>query len=118
MLIGFIGIPTLGISHRSGLRGEDSSIGEVRTPGADPQWISAQVTRAIRHIVKVCGPPPPEMELEVQWQEHGLGSYPKIVLLWEDAMRGTTWNYLERCRVALTAYENGGELPPGWSMPR
>jgi len=36
-----------------------------------------------------------------------------IVLLWEDAMRGTPWNYLERCRVALTAYENGGELPPG-----
>jgi len=26
-------------------------------------------------------------------------------------------NYLERCRVALTVYENGGELPPGWSMP-
>src|SRR5437870_10543239 len=27
--------------------------------------------------------------LEVQWQEHELGSYPTIVLLWEDAMRGT-----------------------------
>ena len=57
------------------------------------------------------------MELEIQWQEHELGSYPTIVLLWEDAMRGTPWNYLERCQVALTAYENGGELPPGWSMP-
>ncbi len=50
-------------------------------------WISAQATLAIRHTVKVCGPPPPEMELEVQWQEHELGSYPTIVLLWEDAMR-------------------------------
>src|SRR5690242_8307828 len=28
------------------------------------------------------------------WQEHELGSYPTIVLLWEDAMRGTPWNYL------------------------
>jgi len=55
--------------------------------------------------------------LEVQWQEHELGSYPTIVLLWEDAMRGTPWNYLERCLVALTAYENGRELPLGWSMP-
>src|SRR2546430_17674499 len=53
--------------------------------------------------------------LEVQWQEHELGSYPTIVLLWEDAMRGTPWNYLERCLVALTAYENGRELPLGWS---
>jgi len=92
-------------------------VGEVGTPGADPEWISAQATLAIRHIVKVCGPPPPEMELEVQPQEHELGNYPTIVLLWEHAMRGTPWNYLERCRVALTAYENGGELPPGWSMP-
>jgi hypothetical protein len=32
-------------------------------------------------------------------------------------MRGTPWNYLERCQVALTAHENDGELPPGWSMP-
>ena len=65
-------------------------------------WISAQAALAIRHIVKVCGPPPPDMELEVQWQEHELGSYPTIVLLWEDAMRRTPWNYLERCRVAPT----------------
>jgi len=57
------------------------------------------------------------MELEVQWQEHELGSYPTIVLLWEDSMRGTPWNYLERCQVALMAHENDGELPPGWSMP-
>jgi hypothetical protein len=90
-------------------------IGEVGTPGANPEWIPAQATLAIRHIVRVCGPPPPEMELEVRWQEHELGSYPTIVLLWEDAMRGTPWNDLERCQVALTAYENGGELPPGWS---
>jgi len=38
------------------------------------------------------------MELEVQWQEHELGSNPNIVLLWEDAMRGTPWNDLESCR--------------------
>lgn len=75
-------------------------IGEVGTPCADPEWISAQATLAIRHIVKLCGLPPPEMELEVQWQEHELGDYPTIVPLWEDAMRGTPWNYLERCRVA------------------
>jgi hypothetical protein len=49
--------------------------------------------------------------------EHELGSYRTIVLVWEDVMSGTPRNYLERCRVALTAYENGGELPPGWSMP-
>jgi hypothetical protein len=85
-------------------------IGELGPPGADPEWISARATLAIRHIVKICGPPPPEMELEVQWQKHELDSYPTIVLLWEDAMRGTPWNYLERCRVALTALRAEGSV--------
>jgi hypothetical protein len=49
---------------------------------------------------------PPEMELEVQWQEHELGSYPTIVLTWEDVMRGAPWDYIEKCGNALTEYEN------------
>ena len=93
-------------------------IGEFGTPGASREWISAQATLAIRFIIEKCGPPPPEMELEVQWQEHELGSYPLIVLTWEDGIRGAPWTYISRCEAALTAYENNGELPPGWSNPR
>jgi len=81
-------------------------IGEFGTSGASWEWISAEATLAIRYIVKVCGELPPEMELEVQWQEHELGSYPTIVLLWEDAMRGAPWEYIEKCEAALTAYED------------
>jgi hypothetical protein len=36
------------------------------------------------------------MELEVQWQEHELGSYPTIVLLWKDAMRGKVFGLTHR----------------------
>ncbi len=43
--------------------------------------------------------------LEVQWQEHDLGGYPTIVLTWEDGMRGTPWDYIEKCEEALTEYE-------------
>ena len=32
-------------------------------------------------------------------------------------MRGAPGNYLSRCEAAWAAYENGGELPPGWTMP-
>jgi hypothetical protein len=28
------------------------------------------------------------MELEIVWQEHELGSYPTIGLVWDDPMRG------------------------------
>jgi hypothetical protein len=57
------------------------------------------------------------MELEIVWQEHELGDDPSIGLVWNDPMRGRPWNYISRCEAALTAFENGGELPPGWTMP-
>jgi hypothetical protein len=92
-------------------------IGEVGTPGAETKWIAAQGKLAIQHLKQVCGDPPPEMDLEVVWQDHELGSYPVIALVWDDDTRGAPSNYLSRCEAALTAYENGGELPPGWFMP-
>ena len=92
-------------------------IGEFGTPGAHSEWLEAEGKLAIRHLKSICGEPPPEMELEIVWQEHELGNYPVIGLTWEDPFRGVPWNYVERCAVALTAYENGGELPPGWIMP-
>ena len=92
-------------------------IGEFGTPDASLEWLDAQAKLAIRHIKKICGDPPPEMELELVWQEHELGNYPVIGLVWEDSTRGAPWNYISRCEVALAAYENGGELPPGWKMP-
>jgi hypothetical protein len=59
-------------------------IGEFGTPGAEQEWIVADCELAIKHLKKVCGEPPPEMELEIEWQEHELGSYPTIVLMWDD----------------------------------
>ena len=92
------------------------TIGEFGTPGANREWLSAQATLAIRHIVRTCGPPPQEMELEVQWQDHELGSYPLIVLTWEDAMRGAPGKYLSKCEAALFEFENGEPMPsePCW----
>ncbi len=38
-------------------------IGEFGTPGADSEWLEAEAKLAIRHVKKICGDPPPEMEL-------------------------------------------------------
>jgi hypothetical protein len=84
------------------------------TPGAEREWIAARATVAIRHVRKVCGEPPAEMELELQWQDHELGAYPVIVLTWEDAMRGTPGKYLSKCEAALFEFENGEPLPQLW----
>src|SRR5258708_15013932 len=83
-------------------------IGEVGTPGAETKWIAAQGKLAIQHLKQVCGDPPPEMDLEVVWQDLELGSYPVIALVWDDDTRGAPSNYLSRCEAALTAFENGG----------
>jgi hypothetical protein len=48
-------------------------IGEVGTPGAEREWIVAECEVAIQRLIEECGPPPMEMELEIQWQEHELG---------------------------------------------
>jgi hypothetical protein len=42
------------------------TIGEAGTPSASREWIDAEYQLAIKHLKKVCGEPPPEMELEVQ----------------------------------------------------
>jgi len=83
-------------------------IGEAGTPGASREWIDAECELAIKHLKYVCGEPPPEMELEVQWQEHDLGEYPTIVLTWEDAMqrRGSSHRNFSfgRIRNSVTSY--------------
>jgi hypothetical protein len=86
-------------------------IGEVGTAGAEREWLAAQASLAIKQIVKKCGPPPPEMELELLWQEHELGEYPVIGLTWEDGMRGAPAKYISRCQDALFEHEEG-EPPP------
>jgi hypothetical protein len=62
-------------------------IREAGTPGASREWIDAECQLAIKHLKKVCGEPPPGMELQVQWQEHELGEYAMVVLTREDAIR-------------------------------
>jgi hypothetical protein len=78
-------------------------IGEFGTPGADSECLGAEGKPAIRHVKKICGDPPTEMELEIVWQEHELGSCPTIGLAWDDPMRGTPGNYISRCEAAHTS---------------
>src|ERR1700675_4939895 len=92
------------------------TIGEFGTPRAEREWIVAQCALAITHLKKVGGdPPPPEMEVESEWQEHDSGTYPLIVLSWEDGMRGAPSEYIDKCQDAL-AILDGGEAPPGWRL--
>jgi hypothetical protein len=43
-------------------------IGEFGRAGAEREWIAAECELAIKHLTKVCGEPPPEMEIESERQ--------------------------------------------------
>jgi hypothetical protein len=73
--------------------------------------MSTQGALGIRHLIDTCGVPPPEMELQIQWQDYELGSYPLIVLTWEDGMRRAPATYISRCQEALFAFDTGESLP-------
>jgi hypothetical protein len=97
------------------------TIGEFGTPGASREW-AAQAALAVQRIVENCRPPP-EMELEVEWQEHELGSYQVLVLILGRRHARSPAKYISKCQNALFEFEYG-EPPPdmrpwmkvfGWS---
>jgi hypothetical protein len=65
----------IGDSYEGGVEMPVEIIGEAGSPGASREWIDAECQLAFKHLKQVCHDPPPEMELEVQWQEHDLGEY-------------------------------------------
>jgi hypothetical protein len=60
----------------------------------------------IRYLKRVCGEPPPGMDLRVGWGESDSGEYPIIVLVWDDPMRGTPLEYIIKCHEALRTLES------------
>ena len=80
------------------------TIGEVGTPGADREWISALATLAIRQIVNVCGPPPPEMEWKFSGRSMNSAVIPTSFSFGKTPCaehRGMISKAVERCRVPL-----------------
>ena len=89
-------------------------IGEAGTPGASREWIDAECQLAIKHLIKVCGEPPPEMELEVQWQEHDLGEFRRSFLRGKTpcvALRGSTSKSARRPWLSTKTVESFRTTP-------
>jgi hypothetical protein len=42
------------------------TVGEFGTPAEERPWIVVEREITIKHLTKICGAPPPEMELEIQ----------------------------------------------------
>jgi len=73
-----------------------------------PQSLGLLATE-LNHLKFVCGYPGPEMEREIVWKEHELGSNPMIALTWEDGMRAPRKCGCHGAPILLPCL-------PGWSL--
>lgn len=64
---------------------------------------------AIEYIKGRCGEPPQGAELILSWEEHDLGSYPVIALIWDDCTVGYPDEYIGKCIDGLEAFEMPAE---------
>lgn len=79
--------------------------GEGQMPD-EREWVVTELELAIRYLEHVCGKPPAGCELGIMWQEHDLGAYPSIGLLYEyeHGYYDPPWDYISKCEVALQAF--------------
>jgi hypothetical protein len=56
----------------------------------------------IKYIKERCGEPPAGVDVEIMYQDHELGSYPVIAVVWDDYETSYPDEYIAKC---IEAYE-------------
>jgi hypothetical protein len=80
-------------------------IGECPYSGEDPQVDNYETELTIKYIKKECGPPPRGVNVEVTLEDHELGSYPVISVVWDDSIVGYPDEYIGKCMEAFERFE-------------
>ena len=74
---------------------------------------SYEMEAPLRYLKKTCGKPPrgPRgVDVEIIWQDHELGSYPVIAVVWDDYVTSYPHEYIEKCMVAYEHFELTEEI--------
>jgi len=79
-------------------------IGECE-PAEDAKAESYQMELAIKFIKKECGEPPRGVDVQVCRQDHELGSYPVIAVVWDDYEAEYPDEYIGKCIEAFERFE-------------
>lgn len=94
------------------MRESIGSCGDGQLPH-ERDWIVFCQEIAIAYIRHVCGDPPKLWDIEIEWWDHELGSYPEICLTCDESPAGVPWAYHARCERALSVFDEAvawGEL--------
>jgi hypothetical protein len=85
-------------------------IGECPGWGDDPDADDLEAELAIKYIKQECGKPPRGVDVQATLEDHELGNYPVISVVWDDFVTGYPSEYIGKCIEALERLDLPDEI--------
>jgi hypothetical protein len=84
-------------------------IGDYPASGEDSEFEDYEAELAIKYIKNRCQPPR-GVDVQVTWEDHELGSYPVISVVWDDYITNYPGEYIGKCIQAFERFELPEEI--------
>ena len=85
-------------------------IGECLASGEDPKFDNHEMELAIKFIKRECGKAPGGVDVQISWEDHELGSYPVIAVVWDDYTTACPDEYIGKCIEAFERFDLPEEI--------
>jgi len=85
-------------------------IGDCPVSGEDTEIDDYEAGLTIKYIKQECGQPPRGVDVQVTWEDHELGSYPVISVVWDDSITEYPDEYIGKCMEAFERFDLPEEI--------
>jgi hypothetical protein len=85
-------------------------IGDRPLSGEDTEFDEYETELTIKYIKQECGKPPRGVDVQVTWEDHELGSYPIISVVWDDSITEYPDEYIGKCMEAFERFDLPEEI--------
>jgi hypothetical protein len=85
-------------------------IGECTPTGDDPEFENRESEMAVKYIKQACGEPPRGVDVQITLEDHELGSYPVVSVVWDDSVCEYPDDYIEKCLEAFERFDLPEEI--------
>jgi hypothetical protein len=76
----------------------------------DPELGTYEMELAIKLIKQECGEPPSGVDVQICREDHELGSYPVIAVVWDDYETGYPEDYIQKCIEVFERFDLPEEI--------
>lgn len=85
-------------------------IGDCFTTSDDASLEDYERELVVKFIKQECGPAPRGAEVQIGYEDSDYGSYPVVVVIWDDYETGCPELYIEKCIEAFDRFELPEEI--------